>query len=124
MFEQATRLRLRFDTVKGSVSTEDLWTLSLANLDKVAVELHKQLRESNEAVSFVTPVSKKDNELQLKFDIAKHIIDVRVAERDAARVAAERSVKKQQLLEVLSRKQNAELENKTTEELTNMINAL
>jgi hypothetical protein len=117
-------LKLRFDTTKGWVSTEDLWELSLTTLDKIGMNLRKLLRETSEEVSLITTKEKKDKELQLKFDVVKYIIDIKVKERVEAKAASERSAKKQQLLGILARKQDAELENKTPEELTAMINSL
>ncbi len=124
-FEKASRLKLRFETAKGgSLSTEDLWDLSLNMLDTIAVTVAKKLKEADSTVSYLAPLKSTNEELQLKFDLAKYILDVRVSERDLARSASEKSAKKQQLLEVLSRKQNAELEGKSVDELTAMINSL
>lgn len=122
MFEQATRLKLRWITSRGVVGVEDLWDLSLSTLDVIAVALHKQLNETS--ISFVKPAGTDDSGLQLRFDVIKHIIDVKVKDRDESLVARDRAAKKQQLLEILARKQTSELETKTTEELTNMINSL
>lgn len=127
MFEKATRLKLRFQTSRGWMTVEDLWDLPLTgklSLDEIAVALHRQLRETEASVSFVQPAETDNTELQLRFDVVKYILDVRLKERDAARTANERANKKQQLLEILSRKQNAELESKTSEELSIMINSL
>jgi len=127
MFDQATRLKLRFETPRGSISVEDLWDLPLTgkvSLDEIAIALHRQLREQVASVSFVKPAEPTSIELQLKFDVVKHILDVRVKERDDAKNESDRASKKQQLLEILARKQNAELEGKTAEELTTMINSL
>lgn len=127
MFEKATRLKLRFNTVRGIVNVEDLWDLPLTgqvSLDELAVRLHNELRESAGQVSFVSPSSSDDSLLQLKFDVVKHILDVRVSERDARKVEADRASQKQKLLGILARKQDAELEGKTTEELSAMIQGL
>lgn len=127
MFEKATRLKLRFNTVRGIVSVEDLWDLPLTgnvSLDEIAVRLHNELRESVGQVSFVSPSSSDNSLLQLKFDVAKYILDVRVKERDARKVEADRASQKQKLLGILARKQDAELEGKTTEELSVMVQNL
>ena len=128
MFDKATRLKLRFDTSRGCLGVEDLWDLPLTgrfSLDEVAIGLHRQIRETADMTSFVTPRPEPDeNLLQLRFDIVKSIIDVKVKERDEAKLAFDKAQKKQQLLEVLARKQNAELENKTPQEIEAMINAL
>jgi len=127
MFDKVTRLKLRFATVRGLASVEDLWDLPLTghvSLDRIAVDLHKQLREANGQTSFVEPVGGDDGILQLKFDVVKHILDIRVQERDAAKLERNRAEQKQKLLGILARKQDAELEGKTTEELSAMIQAL
>lgn len=131
LFEQATRLKLRFDSRVGQLSVEDLWDLPLtsptgnrANLDSIAIALYKQARDAGETVSFVAPETRGNRELDLKFQIVKYIISVRVAERDAAKEAADRKEKKQRLLELIARKQDKELEEKSVDELRAMVEAL
>jgi hypothetical protein len=133
IFEQASRLALRFDSPKGKLTVEDLWNLPLksvskdkANLDAIAIELHEQVKKTSDVVSFVTPLvdTQKDNEVQLKLDIVKYVISVKLIERDQAAQAADRSAKRQRLLEVLERKENAELESKSAEEIRALINSL
>jgi hypothetical protein len=130
MFEKATRLALRFATAtQGLVSTEDLWNLPLTaaagktSLDQVAVALFKQLK-SGDDVSFVTTTKKSDAVTQLKFDIVKHIIDVRVAEAEENAKKKANADKKQQLLGLIASKEVQALEGKSVEELTAMVNAL
>lgn len=127
MFEKATRLKLRIPTSRGSLGVEDLWDLPLTgnlSLDTLAIGLSKRLRETAACTSFVEPTAPVNEELQLSFDVVKHILDVKVKERDEAKSAHDKAAKKQQLLGILARKQDAELEGKTAEELTAMINSL
>lgn len=134
-FEKASRMKLRFNTERGLLSVEDLWDLPLTtksnrlSLDEVAKDLHRQIKAAeNDIQSFVTPQAEtstpKYDALHLQFEIAKHIIGVKVAEQNANAVAQERSRQKQKLMEVLSQKQDAALENKSVEEIQAMINAL
>jgi hypothetical protein len=131
IFEQAARSATRISSSKGMLMVEDLWRLPLTaggsstrvNLDDIAKDLHKQLKETSE-VSFVTPASNFNAGLQLSFDIVKHIIDVKIAERDADALATSKAETKQKLMGVLSRKQDQELENKSPEEIQAMINSL
>jgi hypothetical protein len=67
--------------------------------------------------SFVVTATKADAELQLKFELVKHIISARLSENEAARTAKERKEQKQKLAEILDRKKNAALENLSVEEL-------
>ena len=125
MFEAATRLKLRFDSSKGQLSVEDLWELPLtsaknANLDDIARGLHRQLKNGDD-VSFVNVAQKSDEVVQLKFDIVKHVIDVRLAENEAARAASANREKKQQLMAIIAQKKDAALQGTSLEELEAMV---
>ena len=89
LFEQASRQKLRFK-VNGLVSVEDLWDLSLAQLDTLAKDLRRQSRETEE--SFIEE-KKSDSTLELRFEIVKHIITTRLAERQARADAKDREAK-------------------------------
>lgn len=131
IFEQAARLKLRFDSPKGQLSAEDLWDLPLtsgtgkANLDDIARSLHRELRNSVDTASFVTPAETRGTATtQLKFDIAKHIIDVRVKERDDAAAATKKRETKQRILELIAEKQDGALKEKSIDELTALANSM
>ena len=127
MFEKSSRLKLRFESGKGQLTVEDLWDLPLAdratNLDDIARGLNKQLK-SGDDVSFVHKAKKSDEIIQLKFDVVKHIIDVRLAENEARDIARENSQKKQRILSLIADKQDDELKGKSLEDLTKMVNEL
>lgn len=129
IFEQASRQQLRFYTPIGQLATDDLWNLPLkaarnkVSLDEVAKDLHRQLKECEET-SFVEPATTTDEVLQLKFDIVKHVIGVRLAENAAAAEARYKSAEKQKLLEILARKQDASLETLSEDEIRAKIDAL
>ena len=128
IFEQASREALRFDSPKGQLHVEDLWRLPLqsatgkANLNDLAIALNKKIVEGS--ISFVEPSTAPNKELQLKFDVVRHIINVRVAEAKIEREASDRAAQKQKILEILARKKDAALEGKSTEELEAMIKAM
>lgn len=132
LFELATRLKLRFDSPQGQLSVEDLWDLPLtspsgnrANLDSIAVALHHETRDAAEVVSFVSAAQPAGSEeLLLKFELVKHVIGVRVAERDRAKEEADRKTKKQRLLALIAQKQDAELAEKPIQELIALAESL
>lgn len=129
MFEKATRLKLRFVTPKGILSIEDLWDLPLtsstgkANLDDIAKALHRKLKDEADT-SFVEPSATGDKTLQLQFDIVKHIIDIRIDERNAAAIARANKDKKQMILELIAKKKNEELANASLDELEKLAESL
>ena len=120
MFEQAARLKLRFETALGSLTIEDLWDLPLTgkkeNLDNIAIGLSKQVREES-TESFVVKATKANEELELKFAIVKHVIEVKLAEQTAAKMAADNKATRARLTEILAHKEDQELEGLSKEEL-------
>ena len=130
MFEKATRLKVRFETPQGLLSTEDLWDLPLtttngnrASLDDIAMTLHRHINE-NKVESFVNKTTKSDEKVQVAFDIVKHIIEVRLAEKEAAENVRKNKEKKAQILALIAQKDNEELSGKTKEELRAMAESL
>lgn len=123
MFEQASRMKLRFETERGSLSAEDLWDLPLTsstgrlNLDEIALDLHGQLKGAAEVVSFVDEAAKGDPVVQLRFDLVKHIIDVRKKENAEALAAKDRQATKQRLMAALERKRDNKFETMSEEDL-------
>lgn len=129
LFEQASRLKLRFPSVRGELTTEDLWSLPLIskngfNLDAVAREVNGQLKSVTEE-SFVetrTNPQKKIYELQL--EIVKHVIAIRIADNEATVKRAELRQKRDQLLNLLAQKEEQALLGKTAEEIRAELDAL
>lgn len=123
IFEKATRIRLRFETSRGTLNTEDLWKLPLTELDKLAIALNKQLKEASEE-SFIKTKTNNTVLLELRFDIVKHIIDTLLAENEEKKKAADKKAKRDQLLELIAKKENQELEEKSLEELKSELSKL
>jgi hypothetical protein len=116
MFEKASRLKLRFETSKGILFVEDLWDLSLTDLNKIAKSYNKTIKESEEE-DFLREVTKEDKVTKLKFDIVLHILTIKKEEKEAAAKREEKKAKKQKILEILAKKQDETLEGKSEEEL-------
>lgn len=127
MFEQASRLKLRFETPRGVLAVEDLWDLPLTStrgvsLNDIAIGFHHQLK--HDTISFVDDDERPDPRLQLSFDIVKHVINVKKAENKAALEARERAEKKQKIMALIARKQDEGLEAKSEDELREMMASL
>jgi hypothetical protein len=129
IFEQATRAKLRFSTPAGMLSVEDLWDLPLtstakrANLDDVARLLDAELK-STTSISFVSDVSEVNAQTKLAFDVALHIINVKVAEAKAAQEAVAIREKKQKIMAIIEQKQAEALSASSIEDLQQMLNTL
>ena len=119
MFEKAVRMKLRWNH-RGMLSVEDLWDLPLRDLDAIFKNLTREAKASAEE-SLLVEATQEDAVLRLKIDIVRHIVAVKVAEREVAKNAAEVAARKQKLLGLLERKQDAALEELSAEELQKML---
>ena len=125
IFEKASRLKVRFtlSTTKssGTISVEDLWELSLPDLDNVAKKLNKEIKDSSEE-SFITSKSKADELLELKFELVKHVITVKLLEKEKKAVDAQRKSELARIDELIAKKEINSLEEKSLDELMKMRN--
>lgn len=122
-FESATRLKYRYPSSVGMISTEDLWDLSDKQLDGVYKKLNSEIKKVTEE-SLLTTTSDADKELTDKLAIVKHIFTVKSAEQEDRVKSKERSEKKQYLLSLLQQKQDETYKSKSVEELQALIDAL
>lgn len=128
MFEKASRLKLRFETKVGCVNVEDLWDIPLTgsrlNLDSIAKDLYKSLKD-NDVKSFVEKDENSKDELsQLKFDIVKHIIDVRLSELEIIKKQKLIKEKKQKILSIISEKEDQNLRESSIDDLRKMLDEI
>ena len=119
MFEVAVRSKFRFP-FRGQVSVEDLFDLSVDDLDSVFKILNSQVKQAKEE-SLLTKKSAEDEILDFKIDIVKYIVNSKLLAKEAAQMVAEKRAQKQKIQGILYAKQNQELENKSTEELEKML---
>ena len=100
LFEVAARKKYRFPFI-GQVSTEDLWDLSITNLDSVFKTLNKE-KKQNEEESLLSVKSEADKEVENKIEIVKYIVAVKqaeIAERAASKEKAQRNQKVAAIIE-------------------------
>lgn len=119
MFEYAVRNKLRFP-YKGMISVEDLWDLNVRELDSIFKTLNAQVKKSQEE-SLLATKSKEDEVLTTQIDIVKHIVRIKQDEEAARLFAKERNEKQQKLMELINKKQDEDLNNKSIEELQAML---
>ena len=128
MFEKATQQKLRFNSVMGNLTVEDLWDLPLkttsdarASLNNVAVVVNRLLKANKEELDFISDTPKADSILELKMDILKHIIQVKL---EAAEIAATRKANRERnakIREIIDQKGDATLQRKSVKELEKML---
>lgn len=129
VFEQAAREKLRFGTVRGNADVEKLWDMPLEaednySLDAVGTALVKAVKAEGEE-SLVKPKSSpgaKSN--QLRLDIVKHIINVKLAEIADRNRKAETNEQLAVLETALSARKTEALNSLSEDELQKRINEL
>lgn len=122
IFEYAVRNKVRFP-FKGMISVEDLWDLSLTNLDSIYKTLNKQIKQSEEE-SLLTTKTNVDTELEVQIAIVKHIVSVKLEEQDAREKAAAKKAQKQKIMAIIATKEDEALQNSSVDDLRKMLNEL
>lgn len=122
MFEVATRTKMRFP-FKGMISVEDIWDLSVQNLDKVFKTLNSQRKEAQEE-SLLNVKSSEDEVLDTQIAIVKYIVGVKLEEQATRVKAAENKEKKQKIMALMAKKDDEEMENMSREELQKLLDEL
>lgn len=122
IFEKAVRIKLRVESNRGLLTVEDLWDLKIEELDGLYRKFKKEARDAEEE-SLINPVN-VDERLTLKIEVLKHIVTVKLEEREAASKRAETNRKKAELLELIKSKENSAMAEKSLDELMEMYNAL
>lgn len=132
LFEIASKSKLRFASSVGDLTVEDLWDLPTKttagskrpSLDSIAVDLHRQINDADSTIlSFVNEkqASAEVDQLKLKFDIVRHILQKKVEEANAKVATAQKAQMKSKLRELIAEKEEDGLKSKTVEELQEML---
>lgn len=119
MFEIATRTKMRFP-YKGVVRVEDLWDLNVMELDTIFKTVNSQVKQVKEE-SLLGTRSSADKVLDMKIDIIKYIVAVKLNEEKSKVEAKGRKEKKEKILSILSTKKEEALLGKTEKELEAML---
>ena len=122
MFEKAAQMKLRFP-YKGAVSVEDLWDLSVKELDSIYKSLNAKLKQAKEE-SLLDTRTIEDKVLDLQISIVKHIVDFKLKETASREAARDKKAQKEKLMGILAKKQDSDLEGKSADEIKKMLDDL
>jgi hypothetical protein len=129
IFEYATRSKLRFASIRGELTVEQLWDVPLRarddfNLNAIAKgvsKLNKEVSEENFVETVRTAVHTR---CAMALEIVKHVIETKLGEEKAAKDRAAKKQEKEQLLTILAEKQAGKLSELSVEDLQKRIAAL
>jgi hypothetical protein len=116
LFATATRKKLRFSTTRGSLSTEDLWDLSLEDLDRLAIAADNAIQKAG-TKSFIGRRGTSQAVDELKLEVLKSVIETRLSEAEKAKARADKRAQRDFLKSLLEKKQREGLEALTAEEI-------
>ena len=122
IFKQATKLKLRFSSVRGDLTIEDLWDLPLTSksnlsLDGVGKPIQKALRESDEDSLVAVPTTSKNELNSLRLAVIKEIISVKQEENLIKQNQAAIESQKALLKQALASKKVDEINSLSVEEI-------
>lgn len=115
-YKQASLAKLRFNTPRGVLATEQLWDLVITELDTLTVTLEAEL-ESSGKKSYLVKASEKSKVAKLRFDIALDILNTRVELAQAATDVEETKQHNQKIDALIAEKKDASLRSLSVEEL-------
>jgi hypothetical protein len=129
IFEFATRSKLRFQSIRGDLTVEQLWEVPLRsrddfNLDAVAKAANKALKEISEESFVEHTVTPEHTRREMALLVVKHVIDTKLVEEEDAKRRANNKVEKEKLLAILADKQAGKLSELSEKDLQKRIAAL
>lgn len=128
MWIEALSKKIRFE-YKGQINIEDLFDLSLKELDEIYRNLKKQLDEYKQysADSLLDNDGKNDeayDELQLKIDVVTAVFNHLKKQQEELQKRIELQNQRDKILGIIADKQDEELTNKSISELKEILNNL
>lgn len=127
MYKIASRKKLRIQTNRGMLSVEQLWDLSKEYIGELAKAIRKRINDQkgvtgDSELDFLKPSAQTEETIdELTFRILKDIYTTKQAEEDKAHRRAAARENNRKILELIAKKQDQELENKSIEELEKML---
>ena len=122
IYKQAAKSGLRFNTSKGPLTVEQLFSISQTDLANAVKNQKKVLNQGNEdGLSFLDETSKVYETEQLKFDILKDVYLTKKSEAEALRDARQKKEQRSKILELIQEKKEGALKEKSVEELEAML---
>lgn len=121
-FKNAIKNKFRYP-FNGQISTEDLFDLSLKQLDTVYANLNAELEKTKKSslLEGSTEETEKREALEDKLEIVKEIFDDKQKENEAKLDAAKEKERKQTIIRIIEEKENDSLKNMSIDDLKKLL---
>jgi len=121
IFERAAREKVRFG-FRGIIATEDLWDLSMGDLDEIFKQANILLKDRNgEGLIKDTSKNTFSGTLQLQVDLVRYVFEEKQKMANEAEAKILRMEKKKRIMEIITDKQDETLAGKSVAELKEML---
>lgn len=120
---ESLKNKYRFE-FKGLISVEDLFDLSLENLDLIYKNLKKEESDLQTDSLLETVDNPLIKEIEIKLEIVKSIFNMKQIEIENMEKAMINKARKEKILAIIENKQDQELSEKSIEELKEIYNNL
>lgn len=129
IFERAIRKKLRFASIRGELTTEQLFDLPLTSgsafsLDGIARSVHAELQEVTTASFVDIKPDPRKTDLTLQLDILKHVIAAKQKAIADAENTALKTEKRRKLIDALAMKEDQERASMSREDILKELEAL
>ncbi len=129
IYKYAAQNALRFPSVRGFLTTEQLFDLPLSNqtnfdLDNVAKAINAQLKACGEESFVSTAANPKQDVLKVALDLVKDVIATRQKTAAEALARQHRSEERRRLLDAIAAKKDQVLSAASLDELEKKLEAL
>ena len=119
IYKYAAKNELRF-FYRGVISVEDLFDLSVEDLDSIYKNLKREQRDTNEE-SLIDSKTPADKDLEIKIAIVTDIVKDKLEAAEKAKKAVEKKERRQKILSIIDAKQNEALQEKSIDELKQLL---
>ena len=129
VFVNAARNKLRFASIRGELSVEQLWDVPLRsrddfNLNTIAKATNQALKNISEENFVETSKTAAHTRCEMALEVVKYIIETKLAEEKATEIRAAKKQEKEKLLSILAEKQAGKLSKLSEKEVLERIAAL
>lgn len=121
-FKHAIKNKFRY-SFNGQISTEDLFDLSLKQLDTIYANISAELKKTKKSslLAGSTEETEKRKMLEDKLEIVKEIFEDKQREQDEKLNAAKEKERRQTILRIIEEKENDSLKNMAVEDLKKLL---
>jgi len=120
MYKEALITGMRVQTPKGNLSTEQLFSLNVTELNDLAVALDEAY-EKSKGKSFLETRTTKDKGIKLQFDIVLDILRTKQELSSEASRIKEAKENNAKILAIIEKKTDGALEEKSISELKKLL---